>query len=69
MGQTHVLAGQNGQLYCLEDEIGAMRFFPGLSLDESVPVLLRQKINTYEAGKPPVFDGAPSLWTPEPLIA
>lgn len=68
MGQMHIAKGQFG-IYCLEDEIGAMGKYPGLSLDEAVPVILRQKINSYESGQPPVPANAPPMWTPEPLIA
>jgi len=67
MGQRHILPGQiTGNLYCLEDELGAMRFHPGLSLEEVVPVILRQKIGTFESGAPRVPDDAPPLWTPTP---
>ena len=67
MGQRHILPGKiPGNLYCLEDELGAMRFHPGLGLDEVVPVLLRQKIGTFESGAPQVPDSAPSMWTPTP---
>ncbi len=68
-GQTHILTGRDGQLYCLEDELGAMRFYPGLSLGEVAPVVLRQKINCLEAGIPPVSDRAPTMWTPERMTA
>jgi len=68
-GQTHILAGKDGQLYCLEDELGAMRFYPGLSLDEVAPVVLRQKINVLEGGPPPIPANAPSMWRPERLMA
>jgi len=64
-GQTHVLAGKEGQLYCLEDELGAMRFYPGLALGEVAPVVLRQKINCLEGGPPPIPANAPDMWTPE----
>jgi len=63
-GQRFVLPGLTGQLYCLEDEIGAMRFYPGLSLDEVAPVVLRQKINCLEGGVPPIPDNAPDMWRP-----
>jgi len=67
MGQQHIIPGQiPGNVYCLEDELGAMRFYPGLSLDQVVPVVLRQKINSFESGAPKVPDTAPSMWTPTP---
>jgi len=68
-GQTHILTGRDGQLYCLEDELGAMRFYPGLSLDEVAPVVLRQKINCLEGGPPPIPANAPKMWTPDRLMA
>lgn len=68
-GQTHILKGKDGQLYCLEDELGSMRFYPGLSLNEVAPVVLRQKINCLEGGPPPISDRAPSMWTPDRLTA
>ena len=64
-GQRHILKGTSGQLYCLEDELGAMRFYPGLSLDEVVPVVLRQKINCHEAGVPAPPANAPDMWRPD----
>ena len=67
-GQTVVLAGKiPGNLYCLEDELGAMRYHPGLSLQEVVPVILRQKIGEFEAGPPQVPENAPPMWTPTPV--
>jgi len=68
IGQRHILPGKDKQLYCLEDELGAMRFYPNLSLDEVVPVVLRQKINVFESDIPPIPDNAPTMWTPEPLM-
>ena len=68
-GQTHILKGKDGQLYCLEDELGAMRFYPGLSLSEVAPVVLRQKINCLEGGPPSIPDNAPAMWTPDRLTA
>jgi len=69
-GQRHVIESRTtGQLYCLEDELGAMKFYPGLSLDEVAPVVLQQKINCLEGGQPPVPDNAPTMWTPERLMA
>jgi hypothetical protein len=68
-GQRHILPGPSGQLYCLEDELGAMRFYPGLSLDEVVPVVLQQKINVLEGGPPPIPANAPDMWRPERLMA
>jgi len=68
-GQTHILTGRDGQLYCLEDELGAMRFYPGLSLDEVAPVVLRQKINCLEGGPPSIPANAPTMWTPDRLMA
>jgi hypothetical protein len=66
MQQRIILPGKDGQLYCLEDELGVMRFHPGLTLDEAAPVILRQKIGEYEAGPPQVPDSAPPMWTPTP---
>ena len=66
MQQRIILPGQDGQLYCLEDELGAMKYHPGLSLDEAVPVILRQKIGEYEAGPPQVPEDAPPIRTPTP---
>lgn len=68
-GQRYILPGPSGQLYCLEDELGAMRFYPGLSLDEAAPVILQQKINCLESGPPPIPANAPTMWTPERLMA
>ena len=67
MQQTIILSGKKGQLYCLEDELGAMRYHPGLNLGEAVPVILRQKIGEYESGPPQIPDSAPPMWTPTPV--
>ena len=70
MGQRHVFKSeQTGGLYCLEDELGVMRYHPGLSLDEVAPVILRQKVGEYESGPPSVPEKAPMMWTPTPETA
>lgn len=68
-GQRHTFMSETtGQIYCLEDELGSLRFYPGLSLDEVVPVVLRQKVSAYESGEPKVPERAPAMWTPEPVF-
>ena len=55
---------KTGRLYCLEDEIAAMNLIPGVTLQEAATVILRQKVNTFEAGPPKVPESAPPMWTP-----
>lgn len=50
--------------YRLEDEFGALVAYPGVDPDKAALLLLRQKVNVIEAGKPPITDKAPSMWQP-----
>ena len=54
------------RLYCLDDEIAAVRFFPGVDPDKAILLVLRQKVNTFESGPPQVPAHAPPMWTPTP---
>lgn len=54
------------KLYCLEDEPSAIRMFPGIDPDKSIPLLLRQKVTAFESGAPSVPDDALPMWTPTP---
>lgn len=58
------------RLYCLDDEIAAVRFFPGVDPDKAILLLLRQKVNVFESGSPQVPENAPAMWepTPNPLM-
>lgn len=57
------------QQYCLDDEIAAVRFFPGVDPNKAILLVLRQKVNAFESGPPQVPDHAPPLWQPTPDYA
>ena len=59
-----------GQLYCLEDERGAMYLCPaGLTLREAATIVLREKVSAFESGPVTVPEDAPPMWTPTPTAA
>lgn len=68
-GRTVYTSRETNQMYCLEDEIGVLRYYPGIDPDKAVMVVLRQKVSAFEAGVPPIPDKAPTMWTPEPFDA
>ena len=57
---------KTGRMYCLEDEIAAMRLVPGVDPEKAALAVLRQKVNQFESGKPQVPESAPAMWTPTP---
>ena len=54
------------QTWRLEDELTISQAFPGIEPDKIVLLVLRQKVSTLEAGKPPIPDHAPPLHVPLP---
>lgn len=59
-------SSKTGRLYCLEDERRALFYCPGIPLADAVYVVLREKVGDYEAGRPPIPENAPPMWTPTP---
>jgi len=53
-----------GKTYRLEDELGAVHFYPGIDPDKSIRLVLLQKVNAFEAGKPPIPAEAPPMFRP-----
>lgn len=53
----------------LNDELSPLRFFPGVDPDKAIRAVLRQLVGELEAGRPPVPQDAPPMWTPvdEPI--
>jgi len=64
--RTVYTSPRTGALYCLDDEIAAVRFFPGVDPDKAILLVLRQKVNVFESGPPEVPDHAPPMWEPTP---
>jgi hypothetical protein len=58
-----VYQGKNG-FYRLEDEIGALRLVPGIDPEKAALVVLRQKVGSFESGKPKVPETATTMFRP-----
>ena len=54
---------RTGKAYRLEDELGIMRYYPGVDPKAAALVVLRQKVNELEMA-PSVPADAPVLWRP-----
>jgi len=63
-GYTVYVSPRTGTAYRLEDEIAALRFYPGVDPVEARRTVLRQKVNGLESGKPQVPKDAPPMWQP-----
>ena len=48
----------------LADENEPLRTYPAMDPEKSAQIVLRQKVNELEGGRPPVPDGAPAMWRP-----
>ena len=64
-GRNVYTSRTTNQMYVLEDEIGILRYYPGIDPDKAANVVLRQKVSAFEAGVPPIPDRAPDMWRPE----
>jgi hypothetical protein len=53
-----------GKTYRLEDELGVLAHYPSTDPAKAALVVLRQKVNVLESGKPEVPANAPKLWEP-----
>ena len=67
-GRTVYVSRQTEQMYCLEDEIGVMRFYPGVDPEKAIYTVLRQKVSAFEAGEPPIPENAPTLLVPDLIL-
>ena len=65
-GRVTYTSRETGRVYCLEDELGILRYYPGIDPEKAALVVPRQKVGAFEGGVPPVPENAPSLWTPTP---
>lgn len=63
-GYTVYTSPTTGRVYRLEDEVGTMHYYPGLDPDKVFQVVLRQKVNVLESGKPQVPANAPEMFQP-----
>lgn len=64
-GYTIYVSPKTKQAWRLEDEIGALRFYPGVEPKQACIVVLRQKVNSLESGEPKVSANAPAMFNPE----
>jgi hypothetical protein len=64
-GYTVYISPKTKQAWRLEDEIGALRFYPGVEPKQACLVVLRQKVNGLESGPPRVPANAPPMFNPE----
>jgi len=65
----YVLYGsrKTGVTYRLQDEITILRHYPGIDPAKAALVVLRQKVNELESGKPEPYENAPEMWQPAPV--
>lgn len=54
---------RTGKTYRLEDELGAIRHYPGIDPDKAIRLVLQQKLNELEI-KPTVPEDAPPMFRP-----
>jgi len=57
---------ESGVTYRLQDEIAILRYYPGIDPAKAAMIVLRQKINELEGGKPEPYENAPEMWQPAP---
>lgn len=62
-GYTVYTSPRTGKAWRLEDEIGVMRFYPGVDPNKAIILVLRQKVNVIESGPPPAPKDAPTMFT------
>lgn len=63
-GYTVLKGRETDQNYRLVDEMGAVQMMRPIDPDKAVLLVLRQKINTFEAGTPEPPEGAPAIFRP-----
>ena len=57
-----------GRRFRLEDELGSVRYAPGMPMDKAAAIILRQKVNELETA-PTVPADAPPMFQPGPVYA
>jgi hypothetical protein len=68
-GYTIFTSPSTDRTWRLQDEGEAVRHFPHQDPEKAAILLLRQKLNELEAGKPDVPADAPPLWRPADMPA
>ena len=61
---TTFTSPETKRVYRLLDEVEAVRHFPGIDPEKAARLLLRQKVNSLESGKPQAPPDAPPMWKP-----
>lgn len=61
---TVYTSGESGKSYRLLDELGAARLMVPLDPDKGILLVLREKISSFESGKPKPYPGAPARFIP-----
>lgn len=59
-----VYTARSGRKWRLDDEIAALRHYPGVQPKDAILVVLRQKVNEIESGPPKVPPDAPPMFNP-----
>lgn len=65
VGSQTYTSKKTGRIYRLEDEVTSFMHYPDPS--QIALLTLKQKVNEFEAGPPPIPANAPSLWQPKNL--
>jgi len=55
---------KTGRHYTLVDEMSAVQMMRPMDPDKGIKLVLRQKVNAFESGPPPVPDDAPAMFIP-----
>lgn len=64
-GYTVYTSVSTKKTWRLEDEIGILKNYPGIDPSKAALLVLRQKVATFEAGKPPIPANAPPMYVNE----
>jgi len=67
-GRVVFTSRQTGSMYCLEDELGILRYYPGVDPEKAALTVLRQKVGAFESGPAVIPENAPPMWTPDPAM-
>jgi len=62
-GYTIYTSPVTGKNWRLEDEIGTVHYYPGVDPQKAITLVLRQKVNVIESGKPTIPANAPQMFT------
>ena len=61
-GHTVYVSAKTNKLWRLDDEVAALRHYPGVQPDQALKVVLRQKVGALESGAPHAPVGAPAMF-------